>query len=151
MMTAAPTPALDGEIIAYTVRLPRPVPPMLGLGAFLKNTVCVTRGGEALVSRDVGNLDTVAAVHRFVATVERLSAMAGGAPVLAAHDLHPDFYSTRHAGTLGIETVAVQHHHAHTAAVMAEHGRTQPVLGMALDGFGLEITEYVTPQEDAST
>jgi hypothetical protein len=58
-------------------------------------------------------------------------------PRLAAHDLHPDFSSTRLAQSLGVPTLAAQHHHAHVAAVAAENGCTEPLLGLALDGFGL--------------
>ncbi len=124
-----------GVVVAHVVPLPGTAPPVLGLGAFLKNTVCLVQGGEALVSHDVGNLETTEAVHQFEDTVARL--LDGVAPVAVAHDLHPDFYSTRYALGLGPEAVGVQHHHAHVAAVMAEHGLTGPVLGLALDGFGL--------------
>ena len=129
--------AAGEDVIAHVVRLGRPVPPVLAVGAFLKNTVCLARDGEALVSVDVGNLDTVDAVNGFEATVAALLDRAGDGPVAVAHDLHPDFYSTRYARGLGRETVAVQHHHAHVAAVMAEHAHAGPVLGLALDGFGL--------------
>jgi hydrogenase maturation protein HypF len=129
------------EVVASEVALPRPVATVLAVGAFLKNTLCLTRGARALVSRDVGNLDTVDAVREFDDTAERLLDLAGAPLAAVAHDLHPDFHSTRYAealaARLGIGAVAVQHHHAHVAAVMAEHGIEQPVLGLALDGFGL--------------
>lgn len=117
--------------------LPRDVPPVLGVGAFLKNTVCVAAGRKAFVSPAVGNLDTVEAVLAFEDAVSRLLASVGVSPVAVAHDLHPDFHSSRYAAEMGVETVAVQHHHAHVAAVMAEHGLDSPVLGLSLDGFGL--------------
>ena len=139
MAVAARRPA--EEVVATEVALPRPVATVLAVGAFLKNTLCLTRGARALVSRDVGNLDTVDAVRDFDDTAERLLDRAGAPLAAVAHDLHPDFHSTRYAEALavrlGIDAVAVQHHHAHVAAVMAEHGVEQPVLGLALDGFGL--------------
>ena len=137
MSTAAPALAESPDPVSTVIRLPRSVPPVLGLGAFLKNTVCLARGYEAMVSREIGNLDSVEALRRFEETVERLVAGQGIALGAVAHDLHPDFYSTRYARGLGVEAVAVQHHHAHVAAVMAEHGSEGPVLGLALDGFGL--------------
>jgi len=138
---AVPAFSPADDVIATTIDLPRPVPTVLAVGAFLKNTLCLTRGVRALVSRDVGNLETVDAVRDFDGVAERLLDLAGEPPAVVAHDLHPDFHSTRYAealaARLGIDAVPVQHHHAHVAAVMAEHGIEQPVLGLALDGFGL--------------
>ncbi len=139
MTAAAARPADD--TVATMVALPRPVPTVLAVGAFLKNTLCLTRGAHALISPDVGNLETADAVRAFEDLARRLLVRAGDGPAVVAHDLHPDFHSTRFAvalaDRLGIEAVAVQHHHAHVAAVMAEHGIEAPVLGLALDGFGL--------------
>jgi hydrogenase maturation protein HypF len=127
--------------IAHRLPLPRPLPPVLAVGAFLKNTVAGISGTTALVSDDVGNLDTAAAVRRFEAAAEAMLALLPGQPVAVAHDLHPDFASTRLADRLaarvGCPTAPVQHHYAHIAAVMAEHLTEEPVLGLALDGFGL--------------
>jgi len=128
---------MSGDVIARHFDLPREVPPILAVGAFLKNTVCVAAGRRAAVSRAVGNLDTVEAVLAFEAAVSGILEATGATPVAVAHDLHPDFHSSRFAAEFGVETVAVQHHHAHVAAVMAEHGLEGPVLGLSLDGFGL--------------
>jgi hydrogenase maturation protein HypF len=129
------------DIIAATVPLPRQVRPILAVGAFLKNTLCLTQQHEALITRDVGNLETVEAVRSFGGCAERLLAMVRGLPSAIAHDLHPDFHSTRYAqawgAQMGVDVVPVQHHHAHVAAVMAEHSSEEPTLGLALDGFGL--------------
>lgn len=119
------------------VRLPRAVPPVLALGAHLKGAVCVTRGHEAYPSQHLGDLDDAATYGFFEEAVAHLLSILEVRPVAVAHDLHPDFLSTRHAGRLGLPTVPVQHHHAHLAAVLAEHGRTGPSVGLALDGFGL--------------
>jgi len=138
---AVPAPTESDDLVALTVALPRPVPDGLAVGAFLKNTLCATRGAQALVTRDAGNLDTVEAVRMFEDMAEELLSASGFNPVHVAHDIHPDFHSTCYAEALaadrGIDTVPVQHHHAHVAAVMAEHGSEGPVLGLALDGFGL--------------
>ncbi len=119
------------------IKLARPVPPILAVGAYLKNTICVTRGREAFVSQHIGDLDNVRAIHFFEESVRHLLDILAVEPCAVAHDLHPDFPSTRFALDLGISTVAVQHHHAHVAAVAAEHGVDEPCLGVALDGFGL--------------
>lgn len=127
--------------IAATIMLPRSVPPVFAAGGFLKNTQCFAAGARAHLSVDAGNLETVEAVTRFEEIAEALLVAAEVAPSAIAHDRHPDFYSTRYAealaARLAIEAVPVQHHHAHVAAVMAEHGLEGPVLGLALDGFGL--------------
>lgn len=141
MVMAATESRPDESHVAHVISLPRAAPPVLAVGAFLKNTLCLAEGAAARVSHDVGNLDTPAAVLAFEDVAERfLSGLRDGA-VAVAHDLHPDFYSTRYAETiaqhLGIDAVPVQHHHAHVAAVMAEHGRDGATLGLALDGFGL--------------
>jgi len=140
-MMPATKAAQSGSPVAEVVTLPRPVPTVLALGAFLKNTICLAHGSEALVSPDVGNLETIDAVRAFDETATRLLEIAGGLPAALAHDLHPDFHSTRwaeaFAAGMGVDAVAVQHHHAHVASVMAEHGIDGPTLGLALDGFGL--------------
>lgn len=125
------------KVIAQVLPLAEEVVPVLAVGAFLKNTICLAAGREAYLTEDVGNLDTVEAIERFEGAVQSLIDQTGTEPVAVAHDLHPDFHSTRFAEAFGPRTIAVQHHHAHVAAVMAEHGLTGPVLGLALDGFGL--------------
>lgn len=119
------------------IRLAEEVPPVLAVGGQLKNTICITRGAEAFVSQHIGDLDNLETIEFFEDTVAHLLSLLDVTPQLVAHDLHADFHSTRFARSLGIPAVAVQHHHAHIAAVAAEHGFTEPVLGLALDGFGL--------------
>lgn len=130
----------DG-LVATVLPLPREVPPVLGMGAFLKNTVTLIDGHRALISRDIGHTDTPSAVAAMEETAKRLIAMTGVQPAAVAHDLHPDFPSTRFAAVVadafGALAVPVQHHHAHVAAVAVEHGHDAPLLGLALDGFGL--------------
>jgi len=122
--------------VPHPVRLPRPVPAVVALGGYLKTTICVTSGDAAVLSPHVGDLDTAAA-RRFHDEARRhLVGLLDVAPAAVAHDLHPDFPSTRAAKALGLPTIGVQHHHAHLAAVAAEHGHTGPLVGLALDGVG---------------
>ena len=123
------------------IRLADPGPPVLAFGGYFKNAVCVTRGDEAFVSQPVGNLDNAESCRALEATVERLLRTLGVEPAMVANDLHPDFHSTRFAAAFaarrGLPAIAVQHHHAHVAAVAAEHRLCAPFLGLALDGVGL--------------
>jgi hydrogenase maturation protein HypF len=119
------------------IALPQAVPPVLALGGLLKATACATRGNEAVLSQHVGTLDNVATLRFLDEAVRHLLHLLDTRPVLLAHDLHPDFPARRLAGRLGLPMFAVQHHHAHAAAVLAEHGVTAPALAVVLDGFGL--------------
>ncbi|MCK9381907.1 MAG: carbamoyltransferase HypF [Sulfuritalea sp.] len=130
--------------VEHQLELARPAPPLLSTGAWFKNTVCLAQGNQAWVSHTVGDLFQAEACLAHEATARELlralDAM-GKKPVAIAHDLHPDLHSTHFAVQLaaefGIEPIGVQHHHAHIAAVAAEHGISGPVLGLALDGVGL--------------
>ncbi len=119
------------------IELAQSLPPILAVGAHLKNTVCVIRGDEAFVSQHVGSLDNPEAIRFFEETAEHLLRLLDVRPEVIAHDLHPDFASTQYAHARGLPTIPVQHHLAHVAAVSAEHRVTGAVLGLALDGFGL--------------
>ena len=117
---------------------------VLGVGAWLKNAACLVLGGQVHWSRPHGDLRDPAACVALQASVQGLVQMAraAGAPVQAiAHDLHPDFFSTRlavdQASALGVPAIGVQHHHAHIAAVVAAHALDEPVIGLALDGVGM--------------
>lgn len=126
------------------LRLGFPLGEVLATGAELKNTFCLTRGDYAFLSQhigDVANLETLCSYEDAVAHYERL---LGITPHLIAHDLHPDYLTTQYAaeqairrwGQAGDDLVAVQHHHAHVASTMAEHGLDGAVIGVAFDGTG---------------
>ncbi len=119
------------------IKLARPAPATLALGGYLKNTVCVLRGDEAFLSQHIGDLDTAETGVFFRETVRHLLSTLDVAPTRVACDLHPDFLSSRCAAEFDAPLIRVQHHHAHIAAVAAEYGVDEPILGVALDGFGL--------------
>ncbi len=140
-------PSIGGAFIrrarGYTpapIALPAAGPSVLAVGGYLKNTACLTRGAEAFLSQHIGDLDNATSCVALEYAVAHLQAVLEMQPQAVAHDLHPDFFSTqlalRVAAQLGVPAIGVQHHHAHIAAVTAEHGITTPVLGLALDGVG---------------
>ena len=116
--------------------------PVLAVGAHQKNTVCLAHGGSALLSAHIGDLDDAASCDAMRASIDALVRAVGTMPAAIAHDMHPQYASTR----IGLEYAAdhaisrcvpVQHHHAHVAACLAEYGVRQPVLGVVFDGTGL--------------
>jgi hydrogenase maturation protein HypF len=119
------------------LELPIATPPMLGTGALLHGAFCLASGTRAFLSQHVGDLDTEEAMGAYADALDRSKELFGIEPRLVAHDLHPDFATTRWAEDSGLPRVAVQHHHAHVAAVMAEHRLDATVIGVAFDGFGL--------------
>jgi hydrogenase maturation protein HypF len=113
--------------------------PLLGAGAEQKNAFCLASGARAWPSHHIGdikNYETLQSLRDGVAHFERLFEVA---PEVVAHDLHPDYLSTRYAQEReegGLELIGVQHHHAHLAATLAEHGETGPAVGAIYDGTG---------------
>jgi len=120
------------------LRMPVASPePLIAVGPHLKNTFTLARGDAAYVSPHIGDLDGVESLAHFRATLERYRDLFRIEPRVVARDLHPGYLSTRIASDLDLEReIVVQHHHAHVAAVMAEHGITDRVVGVALDGTG---------------
>ena len=122
---------------------PQPLPlvrgaaqPILAVGAELKATVAVAFGADAVVSHHIGDLEHLATYQSFLQAIDHLRGLYGVTPEVVAHDLHPEYLSTKLAMDLDLPTVAVQHHHAHVASCLTEHGRPGPVLGLAFDGLG---------------
>ena len=118
--------------------LARAVPrTVLGTGAELHGAFCIIEGDRAYLSQHIGDLDAEAAMDAYRDAYDRYRRVFRTEPELVAHDLHPDLMTTRFAETLGLPRIAVQHHHAHVATTMAEHGLEDEVLGIAMDGLGL--------------
>lgn len=112
-------------------------PSILGVGAELKSTVCLTRNNEAFLSQHIGDLENLETLNSFELIVRHLKRILEVEPRCIVHDLHPDYLSTQWAlEQEDVPLLAVQHHHAHIASVMAEQKLSGPVLGFALDGTG---------------
>jgi hydrogenase maturation protein HypF len=119
--------------------LPLPVPspvPLVAVGPHLKHTFTLAQGREAYVSQHIGDLESLEALEHFRQSLATLRRLFRIEPVVAVRDRHPGYLSTRVAEELGLRTLVVQHHVAHVAAVLAEHGRTDPAIGVAFDGTG---------------
>jgi hydrogenase maturation protein HypF len=122
------------------VPLPLPVAspqPLIAVGPHLKNTFTLARHDRAFISPHIGDLEGLEALEHWRQAYDRYRDLFRVEPTVAVRDLHPGYLSTRVAEELGLSrTIAVQHHHAHVAAVAAEHGVTTPVVGLAFDGTG---------------
>ncbi len=119
--------------------------PLLACGAELKNTFCLARGTRAWVSHHIGDLENYETLRSFTEGVDHFGALFAVEPEVVAHDLHPEYLSTKYALDLdGVELIGVQHHHAHLAACLAEHGETGPAIGAIFDGtgYGLDGTVW---------
>lgn len=114
--------------------------PMLAVGGQLKNTFALGRGRQAILSHHVGDLDHLRALDAFERDIRLFEDLFAVAPRRLVHDLHPDYASTRYAKrrseSSGIPCLAVQHHHAHMASCLAEHGVEGPAIGVSFDGTG---------------
>jgi hydrogenase maturation protein HypF len=111
--------------------------PLLAVGPLLKNTFTLAQGNTAWVSQHIGDLETFETLEHFERCLARFQALFRIEPEVAVRDAHPEYLSSRIAEAMNLaRVIVVQHHHAHIAAVMAEHGVTEPVLGLALDGAG---------------
>jgi hydrogenase maturation protein HypF len=113
-----------------------PAPPVLALGGDLKCAPALAVGGEVLLLEHVGDLGSADAADALVARVEDACRLLGVQPAVVAHDLHPAGVAGALAERFARRRIAVQHHHAHAAACLVEHGRAGPALALALDGLG---------------
>ncbi len=123
--------------------VPRPIdvgmtlPQILACGADLKSTFCLTKGKLALISQHLGDLDNAPTLEHYQQVSEHFQRFFDVRPEIVAHDMHPDYRSTRFAQSLGSpQVIPVQHHHAHIASCMAENKLDGEVIGVALDGTG---------------
>ena len=121
------------------LKLPLASPrPLVAVGPHLKNTFTLVQGGDAYVSQHIGDLENLETLEHWRAALDAYRRLFRLEPEVAVRDLHPGYMSTRIAGDLGLERIiSVQHHHAHVAAVLAEHGFTDRAIGIAFDGTGL--------------
>jgi len=109
---------------------------ILAVGPEQKNTFCLAREGYAFVSQHIGDMENAETLEAWERTLALYEAMFRVKPALVAYDLHPEYLTTKHALKLGLPAIGVQHHHAHVASVTAEHGVSDPVVGLAYDGTG---------------
>jgi hydrogenase maturation protein HypF len=113
------------------------LPSCIGVGASLKNSVAAATGKNVFISQHIGDLETTESYRAFERTLESLNSLYDFAPTCVAHDLHPEYLSTRYAEACGLPLVGVQHHYAHILSCMAENEVEGTVLGVAWDGTGL--------------
>ena len=118
------------------ISLGREIGEVLSVGAELKSTFCLTKGRFAILSQHLGDLENYETLQFFEETWRNLQSVYQAAPRLVAHDLHPDYLSTRWAQARPEAKLGVQHHWAHIASCMAENGLREPVIGVAFDGTG---------------
>lgn len=123
-----------------SVKLPFTTAPILAFGAHDKSTVCVTRGNEAFLSPHLGNFSDASSTEGVLDEADHLLRILDVTPAVVVHDLDTENPATRLALAMaaqrGLPLLGVQHHHAHVAAVLAEHHREEPVYALALDGYG---------------
>ncbi|GAB4454453.1 MAG: carbamoyltransferase HypF [Anaerolineales bacterium] len=124
----------------FPVKLPFEVPQLLAAGSELKNTFCITNGKYAFLSHHIGDMENYETLKSFEQGIEHFERLFRVKPQAMAYDMHPNYLATRYAleraEREGLPAVAVQHHHAHIAACMAEHRLNEPVIGAAFDGTG---------------
>ncbi|MCA9510946.1 MAG: carbamoyltransferase HypF, partial [Myxococcales bacterium] len=119
------------------IELPVEAPPLLAVGADLKNALCLAAGRSAILAPHTGDLAHPETRALFAETRAALERTFRIRPQVVAHDLHPGHHGSALARAMRLPRIAVQHHHAHVAACLAEHGRCGPVIGVAWDGTGL--------------
>lgn len=109
---------------------------IIAAGAELKNTFCIGKGTQAILSQHIGDLKNLETYEYYKQTLELFKKLFRVSPVLYAGDMHPDYLSTKYLSGLAEKKIFVQHHHAHIASCMAEHGLDEKVIGVSFDGTG---------------
>lgn len=126
--------------VPQAIPLPFASQPVLAAGPEMKNSFCIVRDDQAFLSQHWGDLNHYLNYERYLEGRKRFQKMLDVDPRIVAHDLHPDYQATRWAQSLAeCQLIPVQHHWAHMASVMAEHGLSEPVLGLICDGTGLGL------------
>lgn len=122
------------ESVTLALRFPQP---LLAVGGHLKNTFCLAKGHDAFLSHHIGDLENLETLTSFREGVRHFARLFDCNPEVVAYDLHPEYLATKEALASDIPLkIGVQHHHAHIASVLAEHGIEGPVIGVAADGTG---------------
>ncbi len=120
------------------------LPPVLAVGGELKDTICLTKENRAFISQHIGDMENLETLEFFYLTISHLKRILEIHPRLLAHDLHPDYLTTRYArDQVELPIFGVQHHHAHIVSCLAEHGLTGPVIGLAMDGTGYGLDDQI--------
>lgn len=123
------------------VRINQSMPSILACGAYLKNAAALSRGQEIFLTQHIGDLDNRVTCEALDEAIDHLQSILEISPEVLVSDCHPDFYSTRLAKAIAERLdkplISIYHHAAHVGAVMAEYARTEPTLGLALDGVGM--------------
>jgi hydrogenase maturation protein HypF len=112
--------------------------PIFAAGGHFKNSFCLARGNDLFLSPHIGDLENLESYQAYIDVYRHYQRLFEIKPEIAAHDLHPEYLATKFVQTLeGVKKIGVQHHEAHIASCMAEHGLNEPVIGVAFDGTGL--------------
>ncbi|MBN2089272.1 carbamoyltransferase HypF [candidate division KSB1 bacterium] len=124
--------------VPQPILLNRNFPSILAVGAELKNTICLTRKNQSFLSQHIGDLKNFESYQCLHLTVSHLKRILDIQPEIIAYDFHPDYLSTHYAQEQNsAQKIRIQHHHAHIASCVLEHGLEGPVIGLAFDGTGL--------------
>jgi hydrogenase maturation protein HypF len=118
------------------IGLSREIPLILAVGGEVKNSFCLIKGRFAVMSPHIGDLENLSTYTAYVDSIDHYKKLFNLVPKFVAYDLHPEYLATKYALSLDIPKVGVQHHHAHIASVLAEHGLQEKVIGVAFDGTG---------------
>ncbi|HYW95761.1 MAG TPA: carbamoyltransferase HypF, partial [Bacteroidales bacterium] len=119
------------------IRLPLNTEGIIATGAELVNCFCIGKGNQGILSQHIGDLKNYETYTFYTESLERFKRLFRVSPSLMAADLHPDYLSTRYAMETGLPVEYIQHHHAHIASCMAEHGLNEKVIGVSMDGTGM--------------
>ncbi len=131
----------------YPITLPFKTKQVLGCGAEMKNTFCLTRDNYAFLSQHIGDMENMETLEHFDNTISLYKRLFRIEPEIIAYDLHPDYLATKYAQELGnsngIKLIPVQHHHAHIVSCMADNELNSPVIGVVFDGTGMGMDGHI--------